>query len=126
MRRAQDRARSARFRRNGARSATTKSRAPGALKLASEASCARSARWECARVAGRFFCKVLYKIEINVWSIYAWKQILNRFFTILESFQIFENINFIIVLKIFTILTFPNNRISRFFNHKIWKFQNIE
>ena len=33
-------------------SATIKSRALGALKLASEASCAR---WECARKAGRFF-----------------------------------------------------------------------
>ena len=37
------------------RRATIKSRALGALKLASEASCARSARWECAREAGRFF-----------------------------------------------------------------------
>ena len=36
MRRAQDRARSARCRKNGARSATIKSRALGALKLASE------------------------------------------------------------------------------------------
>ena len=72
MRRAQDRARSARSRKNGARSATFKnsgarsatieyygarsatieSRALGALKLAS---CARSARWECAREADRFF-----------------------------------------------------------------------
>ena len=37
MRRAQDRARSARSRMNGARSATIESRALGALKLASEA-----------------------------------------------------------------------------------------
>ena len=37
MRRAQDRARSARSRKNGARSAKIKSRALGALKLASEA-----------------------------------------------------------------------------------------
>ena len=37
MRRAQHRARSARSRKNGARSATIKSRALGALKLASEA-----------------------------------------------------------------------------------------
>ena len=37
MLRAQDRARSARSRMNGARSATIKSRAIGALKLASEA-----------------------------------------------------------------------------------------
>ena len=37
MRRAQDRARSARPRKNGARSATVKSLALGALKLASEA-----------------------------------------------------------------------------------------
>ena len=37
MRRAQDRERSARSRRNGARSATIKSRAVGALKLAREA-----------------------------------------------------------------------------------------
>ena len=44
MRRAQDRA----------WSATISSRALGALKLATEASCARSARWECAREAGRF------------------------------------------------------------------------
>ena len=34
MRRAQDRARNVRSRENGARSATTKSRAPGAFKLA--------------------------------------------------------------------------------------------
>ena len=52
MRRAQDRARSARSGRNGARSATIESRAPGTLKLASEASCARV---ESAREAGRFF-----------------------------------------------------------------------
>ena len=37
MRRAQDRARSARSRKNGARSATIESRALGALKFASEA-----------------------------------------------------------------------------------------
>ena len=37
MRRAQDRARSARSRKNGARSVTIESRALGALKLASEA-----------------------------------------------------------------------------------------
>ena len=37
MRRAQDRARSARSRKNGARSATIKSRALGALKIAREA-----------------------------------------------------------------------------------------
>ena len=37
MRRSQDRARSARSRKNGARSATIESRALGALKLASEA-----------------------------------------------------------------------------------------
>ena len=37
MRRVQDRARSARSRKNGARSATIKSRALGALKLANEA-----------------------------------------------------------------------------------------
>ena len=37
MRRAQDRARSARFKNSGARSATIESRALGALKLASEA-----------------------------------------------------------------------------------------
>ena len=37
------------------RSATIKSRALGALKLASEASCARSGRWEGARETGRFF-----------------------------------------------------------------------
>ena len=37
MRRAQDRARSARSRKNGARSATIKWRAVGALKLASDA-----------------------------------------------------------------------------------------
>ena len=37
MRRAQDRARSARSKKNGARSATIESRALGALKLASEA-----------------------------------------------------------------------------------------
>ena len=45
MRRAQDRARSARSRKNGARSATIESRALGALKLASEASW-REARYE--------------------------------------------------------------------------------
>ena len=37
MRKVQDRARSARSRKNGARSATIKSRSLGALKLASEA-----------------------------------------------------------------------------------------
>ena len=42
MRRAQDRARSARSRKNGARSAPIESRTLGALKLAS------CARWECA------------------------------------------------------------------------------
>ena len=42
-----------------ARSATIKSRAPGALKLASEGSCAR---WECAREAGRF---LKYKFRNN-------------------------------------------------------------
>ena len=52
MWRAQDPARSAGSRKIGARSATIKSRALGALKVAS---CARSARWECAREAGRFF-----------------------------------------------------------------------
>ena len=52
MWRAQDPARSTRSRKNGARSATIKSRALGALKLAS---CARNARWECAREAGGFF-----------------------------------------------------------------------
>ena len=45
MRRAQDRA----------QNATIKSRALGALKLASKASCARSALRECARETGRFF-----------------------------------------------------------------------
>ena len=50
MRRAQDRA----------RSATIESRAPGALKLASEASCAR---WECVREAGRFFSTCLCQIH---------------------------------------------------------------
>ena len=64
MRRAQDRARSARSRKNGARSATFKLRALGALKLASEASCAPSARWECAREAGRFF-----KLFLTHWFI---------------------------------------------------------
>ena len=62
MRRAQDRARSARPRKNGARSATIESRALGALKLASEASCAQSARWERARKAGRFFPIASYQI----------------------------------------------------------------
>ena len=84
MRRAQDRARSARSRKNGARratfensgarsvtieyhgarSATKKSRALGALKLASEASCARSARRECAREAGRFLYIYLFNYFI--------------------------------------------------------------
>ena len=52
MRKAQD----------GARSATIESRALGALKLASEASCAR---WECAREAGRFLDKYLLNNIIN-------------------------------------------------------------
>ena len=61
MRRVQDRA----------RSATIKSRALGALKLASEASCARSARWECAREAGRFFSMFLNSFdETNKYSLY--------------------------------------------------------
>ena len=62
MPRAQDRARSARSRKNGARSATIESRALGALKLASEASCARSAQWECAREAGRFSSSFLVNL----------------------------------------------------------------
>ena len=46
---------SAKFTYVGARNATTiRSRAPGALILASEASCAR---WECASEASRFFNK---------------------------------------------------------------------
>ena len=81
MRRSQDRARSSRSRKNGAKSATFKnsearsatieyygarsatieSRALGALKLA-------SARWECAREAGRFF---------NIW---IWRLSNLRFF----------------------------------------------
>ena len=65
MRRAQDRARSARSRKIGARSATIKSRAVGALKLASEASCAW---WECARKAGRFLSYILYIFYIFCWS----------------------------------------------------------
>ena len=44
---------------NGARGATIKSRALGALKLASEANCARS---ECVSEAGRFFCFQLFLI----------------------------------------------------------------
>ena len=56
MRRAQDRARSARSRKNGAQNATIESLALGALKLASEASCARC---ECASETGRFFIKRL-------------------------------------------------------------------
>ena len=50
-----------------ARSATTtRSRAPGALILASEASCARSARWECASEASRFFILKLYDLIIII------------------------------------------------------------
>ena len=100
MRRAHDRARSARSRKNearsttieyhGARSATNKSRALGALKLAREASCAWSARWECAREAGRFFsnnsihftiqmeiiiCNLAYsKLEILI-NVSYWKKV---------------------------------------------------
>ena len=72
MWRAQERARSARSRKNGARSVTIKSRALGALKLASEASCAR---WECARKAGRFFFFRLDKLDsgTDLWSIFVIK-----------------------------------------------------
>ena len=61
MQRAQDRARSARSRKNGARSATIESRARGALKLASEASCARR---ECTRqvLGTRIFALILRQI----------------------------------------------------------------
>ena len=45
------------------RSATIKSRALGALKLASEASCARR---ECAREAGRFLPLEMYRKELNL------------------------------------------------------------
>ena len=69
MRRAQDRARSARSRKNGARSVTIESRALGALKLASEASCARSAQRECARQAGRFFSIKIWKKFENLSTI---------------------------------------------------------
>ena len=63
--------RSATSNNSGVRSATIKSRALGALKLASEASCAR---WECARQADRFF-KINFRIswppetKIRIFSI---------------------------------------------------------
>ena len=66
MRRAQDRARSTRSRKNGARSATIESRALGALKLASEASCAQ---WECACEAGRFFFLWTNAFTRNSWDL---------------------------------------------------------
>ena len=69
-------ARSATFKNSGKRSATIeyygawnatiKWRALGALKLAS---CARSARWECARQAGRFF----YIIFIIIFLVHSCK-----------------------------------------------------
>ena len=46
----------------GAQSVTIESRSLGALKLAS---CARSARWECAREAGRFF-------YLRTWTSRGW------------------------------------------------------
>ena len=97
MWRAQERARSARSRKNGARNATIKSRALGALKLVSEASCAR---WECAREAGRFFSKLLlvlrghhgyywrlcYKTLIRVMTRHYWGEIKRPQKTPLDSF----------------------------------------
>ena len=90
MRRAQDRARSARFRKNGARSATIEyygarsatieSRALGALKLASEASCAQSAQRECAREAGRFFKFLSVEYHNDVYFITRFRDFKLGFF----------------------------------------------
>ena len=63
MRRAQDRAQSARFRKNRARSATFKN--SGARPRRAQ-TCERSAQWECARQAGRFFFIYLYDIYKNI------------------------------------------------------------
>ena len=64
MRRAQDRARSARSRKNGARSATIKSRALGALKLA------RKARDENVPAKrADFFIFVLTVYEKTIWIV---------------------------------------------------------
>ena len=64
------------------RSATIKSRALGALKLASEASCARSARWECAREAGRFFFfSISYKMTVSCYvlsTIFIYRVLLSK------------------------------------------------
>ena len=70
MRRAQDRARSARSRKNGARSATFKN------------SGARSAQWECAREARRFFplkSSVWLRLETLFYSFFwIWEKLLHE------------------------------------------------
>ena len=63
MRRAQDRARSARSRKNGTRSATIKSRALGALKLASEA------RDENVRIENFFIFSIAFIYKLYYYSI---------------------------------------------------------
>ena len=68
MRRAQDRARSARFRKNGARSATIESRALGALKLASEASCAQNTTTSA----------ILWYVCVIFFQNFSWFQFLNN------------------------------------------------
>ena len=106
MRRAQDRARSARARKigarcatieyYGARNATIKSRAPSALKLAS---CARSARWECAREAGRFFFhnNYLFQRDFTISSVFLTTRqqfsIYRRYFLFEEIFKLSRNLN---------------------------------
>ena len=69
---------------NGARSATIQSRAPGALKIASEAS---YARWECAREAGRFF---IY-LKSSVWFILIK---INPTINIQKTYSAFDVFNF--------------------------------
>ena len=118
MRRAQDRARSARSRKNGARSATIESRALGALKLASEASCALSARWECARKAGRFFlfqmrngdstCPVLnYDSLIIIFSQHLFSNNLHNYWSFFPGNQIFTASSGTISLQMILPLTYP-------------------
>ena len=66
MRRAQDRARSARSRKNGARSATFKNSKARSATIESRA---LGARWECAREAGSFFYLVLILCDCTVCCI---------------------------------------------------------
>ena len=132
MWRAQDPARSARSRKNGARSTTIKSRALGALKLAS---CARSARWECAREAGRFvfsckgFCFLIVEALIPWCEKNQWTCNINTFYWIYDklwSFIILKSINASFMRKKIRICIIMTNQVLiKWAPHEYKQTENI-